>query len=352
MATFTVPHIKIEAISSAVPEKEARLTNDPTLYGGNEKQLKRVMKSSGFDKRRLADDKTTTADLCVAAAQTLFDAHIITPEEPDALIFVSQTPDYQIPATSCILQKRLDLREDIAVFDINHGCSGYVYGLYLAASLINSGCKTVLLLVGDTVSKFTDMFKNGSAPIFGDAGTATVVRYDENAVPMFFDIGTDGGGADAIMAKNGGFRNPPKPEMFYEDGTFKYDSVMDGMRIMQFTLDKVPASIEKLLTFAGKNKEDVSSFVLHQANKLILQNIAMSLDIPFEKMPMETLSKYGNQSSASIPTAVCDVLREQVEKTRADYVFCGFGIGLTWASCFLKLDHIFCPEIKIYKGEN
>ena len=352
MASFKIPHVRVSAIASVVPEKELCLTDDPTLYDGNVKQLKRVMKSSGFDKRRVTDDKTTTADLCCEAARTLFDAKVITPETPDALIFVSQTPDYQIPATSCVLQKRLGLREDVVVFDVNHGCSGYVYGLYLAANLINTGRRTVLLLVGDTVSKFTDMFRGGSAPIFGDAGTATVVQYDESAAPVFFDIGTDGNGADAIMAKNGGFRNPPKPDMFYDDGTFKFDSVMDGARIMQFTLHKVPEAIEKLLAFAGKKKDDVDSFVLHQANRLILQNVALSLDIPFEKMPMETLSKYGKQSSASIPTAVCDVLREQIGQSGLECVFCGFGIGLTWASCLLKLEHVFCPEIKIYKGEN
>ncbi|MBQ2645514.1 ketoacyl-ACP synthase III [bacterium] len=349
MLNLKINNVSIKGISTVVPKTELCLTDDKTLYDGNEKQLKRVMKSSGFNKRRVTDENTTASDLCYIAGKDLLENMNIPVDTIQGVIFVTQTPDYHIPATACILQDRLGITQASVAFDVNQGCAGYTYGLYIAASLVNSGLKRILLLVGDTSSKYTDMFKeHKSAPIFGDAGSATLLEFDTNAEPIYFDIGTDGSNYDVIMAKNGCFKNPVKKEDFYEDGTYKYKAQMDGMKVMEFTLDKVPKSINIVLDFANTSKEEIDYYIMHQANKFILQNIALNADIPIEKMPFETLSKYGNQSCTSIPSAICDAIRNDIQNRPLKLLLSGFGIGLSWVSCIIDTNKIYCSDIIEY----
>lgn len=349
MLNVKINNVKIKGISTVVPKKELCLTDDKTLYNGNEKQLKRVMKSSGFNKRRVVENGVTSADLCQRAAEILFKEMNISPDTTDGVIFVTQTPDYHMPATACILQDKLKIKQASFAFDVNQGCAGYTYGLYIASSIINSGAKRVLLLVGDTSSKYTDMFKeHNSAPIFGDAGSATLIEFDENAPSMFFDIGTDGSNYDVIMSENGCFKNPPKKDDFYKDGTFKYKAKMDGMKVMEFTLDKVPVSINEVIKFSACKKEEIDYFIMHQANKFILENLAMNTDIPLEKMPLNTLSKYGNQSCTSIPCAISDNIKDEIESRHLKLLLSGFGIGLSWASAVVETDKIYCSGIREY----
>ncbi len=349
MPNLIINNSKISAVATVIPEKELCLADDKSLYGGDEKQLRRVIKSSGFDKRRIADTKTTTADLCQQAAEILFSETNENKEEIAAVLFVTQTPDYPMPATACLLAHKLGLSHDVAVFDVNQGCAGFVYGLWIGSSLLSKNCRKVLLLVGDTPSKYTDMFKNGSAPIFGDAGTATLLEYDENADPIYFNIGTDGSNFDAIIAENGGFRNQPTQDKFYADGSFAYSAKMDGMRVMEFTLNQVPASIEQVLANAGIDKSDIDWFVMHQANKIILKNVAIAADLEMSKVPMETLSKYGNQSSASIPCTLCDCLKIELATGKHKLLLSGFGIGLCWVSCVVSVENLYCSSVHIYK---
>ncbi|MGN0017453.1 MAG: 3-oxoacyl-ACP synthase III family protein [Candidatus Gastranaerophilaceae bacterium] len=348
MLNLKIQNVSVKGISTVVPKTEKRLEDDETLYEGNKKRLKRVMASTGFCARRIVDEKTTSSDLCVRAAENLFKEMNYNKNKIDAVVFVTQTPDYHIPATSCIIQERLGLSQDIAAFDVNQGCAGYVYGLWVASSLIQSGTKSVLLLVGDTSSKYTDMFKNGSVPIFGDAGSATILEYDDTATPIYFNIGTDGSGYEVIFAKNGGFRNIPTPDKFYDNGGFKYESQMDGSKVMEFTIDKIPPSIKCVIENANENIQNIDYFIMHQANKFILENLAMNSDIPMDKMPTETLSKYGNQSCTSIPSAICDQISDIVSTKKVKLLLSGFGIGLTWASCVVDLNKICCLEIKEY----
>ena len=193
------------------------------------------------------------------------------------------------------------------------------------------------------------MFKDGSAPIFGDAGTATLLEYDENADPMYFNIGTDGSNFDAIIAENGGFRNPPTQNECYENGTFSYAAKMDGARVMEFTLKQIPVSIAKVLEASGTDKSEIDWFVMHQANKIILENVAIAADLEMSKVPMETLSKYGNQSSASIPCAICDCLKDDLATGSHKLLLSGFGIGLSWVSCVVKATNLYCSSVHTYK---
>lgn len=350
MLKSKLENVKIKGISVSVPKKELCLIDDETLYNGDKKQLKRVMASSGFNKRRVVDQDTTASDLCEAAAQRLINDMGIDKNTIDGVILVTQTPDYHMPATACVLHKKLGLKKECAAFDINQGCAGYVYGLWVASMMINSGCKRVLLLVGDTSSKVTDMFKeHNSAPIFGDAGSATLIDFDSEAKDIFFDIGTDGTGFDSIISTNGAFRNPPKKDDFYEDGEFKYNAKMDGLRVFNFTLEEVPPSIKSVMDFANVKTENIDYFVLHQANKFILENIAATVDIPLDKVPSETLSKYGNQSCTSIPAAICDMLSEEVRTKALKLLLSGFGIGLSWISIVVDIEKIYCSGIQEYK---
>ncbi len=349
MPEFCLNNVRLAAVATVVPQTELKLEDDKTLYGGNEKQLKRVMKSSGFDKRRIVAEGVTTSDLCQQAAERLFLECNVNKEEISAVVFITQTPDYPMPATACLIAYKLGLPYTVAAFDINQGCAGFVYGLWVGGSLLNSTKKKVLLLIGDTPSKYTDMFRDGAAPIFGDAGSATLLEYDESAEPIYFDIGTDGSNFDAIIAQNGGFRNPPQKDMFYSNGTFEYLAQMDGMRVMEFTLNQVPASVTKVLKYAKVDKSDIDWFVLHQANKMILTNIAMVADLDLAKVPMQTLSKYGNQSSASIPCTLCDCLKNNLATGVHKLLFSGFGIGLCWASCVVSVTNLYCSAVYTYK---
>lgn len=342
---------RIKGISVAVPAMEKILTDDKELYSGDQRRIKRVIESSGFLKRRVADEETTTADLCFQAAERLLENTHTDKAEIDALVFSSYTPDFLMPATSYVLHDRLGLSENCVVMDIPQACSGYLLGLYQAAMLLNGGCKKVLLLVGDAFSKFSDMFRNHTAPVFGDAGSATLLERDENAEPFFFDIRSCGKNYDALMCINGGFRNPPKPDMFYEDGSFKYEASMDGGRIFSFTLEEVAPCISDLMAFAQTKEADIDYFVMHQANKFILENIAELLHVDVSKMPMTTLTEYGNQCGASIPCCIADKLSSEVQNKKLTLLLSGFGVGLSWASALIKTDNLYCSGVCDYARE-
>ena len=337
-------------MSSLVPTKELSLLDEPNLYNGNEQKIKRVVESSGFLKRRVADKTTTTADLCEQAANDLLENLNVKRESIDGLLFISYTPDYLMPATSYVLHKKLKLSENCVVADIPQACSGFVFGLYQAGMMLNSGCKRVLLLVGDTFSKFTDMFRDHTAPVFGDAGTATLLEYDPSAFPAYFNIKSDGNSHDALICKNGAFRNPIQRGAFYEDDSYCYESKMNGAQIFNFTLEKIAKSIEEVLQYANTLKEEIRTYVLHQANKFIIKNIALQLKLSEDLFPISTLTKYGNQCGASIPCAVCDSLKERFSSGAGKTLFAGFGVGLSWISAVMDLQPMYCSPVLEYKS--
>lgn len=349
MAFSIIKNSKILGVSGTVPQIKKSVLDNPNLYNGDKKKIDRLIKSSGFFYRRVVDSKTTSADLCFNAAEKLienlqFDKNLI-----DGLLFVSYTPDYLMPATSYVLHKKLNLSDNCIVADIPQACSGYLFGLYQAGMMLNSGCKNVLLLVGDTFSKFTDMFDDTAAPVFGDAGTATLISYDENAEPWFFNIKSDGSMHESLICNNGAFRNPVSSNMFYEDGTFKYEASMDGANIFKFTMDRIVPSIKELLDYAKFTINDFSQIILHQANKFIIENIAIQLGIEPSSIPTSTLSEYGNQCGASIPCVISDVLSEKFSKGNNKVLLSGFGVGLSWISAIVDFNNIICSKLNTYE---
>lgn len=349
MAKFSFGNVTLRGLSCVVPHNEVSLLDDESLYGGDTKRINRVIHSSGFLKRRVADNDVMTSDLCLQAAETLITDMCIDRNEIDALLFISYTPDYLMPATSYVLHKRLGLSQDCIVMDIPQACSGFVLGLFQAAMLINSGCKNVLLLVGDSFSKFSDMFNSNTAPVFGDAGSASLISYDSNAPTSYFSIASDGNGYSSLMCENGGFRNPPRQENFYENGEFAYGACMQGGKIFDFTMSNIAPQILDLLEFSHIDCDSVDYFVFHQANKVIITELIRRLCLAPDKCPIGTMTKYGNQCGASIPCTIAEFLSEQVQNKSNKLLLSGFGVGLSWASAIIGTENIYCPSIFEYK---
>lgn len=312
----------------------------------------------GTDRRRIAWPGTTASDLCKAAAQRLLEEQGVDRGTIDALIFVSQSPDYDLPATACVLQHELDLPATCAAFDVNQGCAGYVYGLWLAASLISSGaCGRVLLLVGDAYYAPRDPANRVTTPLFGDGGSASLVCRDDSARPMHFSLGTNGAGYKAIIVPAGRSRLPyerdfEENELFFEDihtsaGTpWRLTEVyMNGGEVFQFTLETVPTHLREFMARTGANPEQVDWLFLHQANKQIVEMVAEKAGFSLEKAPWRSFSRYGNLSSASIPVAICDQFGAEKSSGSGSFLLCGYGVGLSWASCLLETDGIACGPV-------
>lgn len=335
MALQCVNNISIARIACSLPKQCFSLTEYmPSLF--DEHSAERMAKRTGFSKLRIASEYMTAADLCQAAAEHVLEG--IDRNTVGGLVFVTQTPDYAVPATSHLLQERLNLRNDTFCLDINEGCSGWIEGLYIAAlHCANTGC-AVCLLNGDTLSKITSPEDRATRSIFGDAGTATLIAPGEMRLPFLFKSYGDRPGAIILANYYQHRQNHPKP-----DGGSLFVS-LDGGEIMDFSLDEVPTAIEELLEKENLSKEDISIYACHQANKLILRHLADKLQVPREKIPF-TAGEIGNESSASIPLVLTD------QSTKADVsrvLCCGFGVGLSIGVCiadFSRTEFLGVEEI-------
>jgi 3-oxoacyl-[acyl-carrier-protein] synthase III len=350
-----------------VPANEISLSDEAEFYGNDPKKIARITKMIGLDKRRVAPEGVTASDLCVQAAQRLFDSLHVDKSTVDALIFVTQSPDYPVPATAFIQQDALGLPTACAAFDVNLGCAGYVYGLWLAGCLLESrAVSRVLLLAGDAYFGYLPKANRVVTPLFGDAGSATLLEYSATPlpVPFSFSIGSDGSGHEALIRPGGGARIPDQP---FADYAQKYNEVvrdangtpwsvggfgntyMDGMAIFDFTMNVIPAHIKDHMTRVGYTPERIDRLVLHQANKQVVRNIAEATGFEDAKAPWQTISKYGNQTVASIPGAICDQLKDECAAgTPLTLMLCGYGIGLTWASCLGTFTGLYCDGIHDY----
>jgi len=361
MAQSTFQHLAIKGVSTVVPADEIRLQDELHYFGGDAKKAARVTKIVGIDRRRIAPHGVTAADLCQQAAENLFTGMGIDPASIDALIFISQGPDHFMPATACILQHKLGLSKACAAFDVNQGCTGFVYGLWLAGSLIESrACSRVLLLVGEGVSRLVKADNRIIAPIFGDCGTAALVEYCGQPSPAWFELGTDGSGAEALMIPAGLGRLPlPDTAAEYEtlcrvlrdpQGTpwRLIRTCMDGGAVFDFTLSVVPEHLRSLLGYAGKQPDDIDWLVLHQANKQIIQAIAEKSGFDPAKAPWSTFSEYGNQAGASIPSTLCHMLAGELTAGPKTLLLSGYGVGLSWASVVLTMNAPWISGVRDY----
>jgi len=348
MALLTVENISIKGIAGAVPKAE--LSNlDYTHISEQERKL--LVKTTGIEKRRITGKSgITTTDLCKAAAERIIERTGTSKADIEILIFVSQTPDYFLPASSITLQNRLGLPKTCMAFDINLGCSGFVYGLSVISSLMSSGkLKKGLLLCGDISSAGPPEEDKSVFPLFGDGGTATLLEYDTSAQKMNFSLNSDGSGYEAIIVREGGMRKPFTVDSFTlvekEKGISRASRNLElnGMAVFDFSVGEVPKNIKEFFETTGTNPDSYDFFVMHQANLLMNETIRKKLKFPPEKVPY-TLPKYGNTSSASIPLTIASELKDKVAGT-TKFLASGFGVGLSWATVSFQTKGLVCPEI-------
>lgn len=323
----------IQAICTCVPSKIVYLKDQvDLLYNGDHKKAQRIQKTIGLNARHITDEKTTTLDLCFKACEELLKHQEGLLSQLDALIFITQTPDFLQPNNAHLLHGKLNLPQECACFDLNQGCSGYVYGLFFASSLIENGARNVLLCAGDTLSKVINPHDSNTAPIFGDAGSATLISKGKN--DSFFSLYADGKGWNNIILPNSGFNKSYFPKIPHDQYFY-----MDGAEVFNFSIDKEPKAIQNILEYSQKNIQEIDYIFFHQANAYIISNIARRLNLPLHQAPSESIQKYGNTSSASIPLAICDLLHSKQRRESMQIILSGFGVGLSWATCLTTLQN-------------
>jgi len=326
-------------LSTVVGPECRRLDDELDAYGGNRAQLDRIKRTIGLNERWVAPPGVTALDLGAQAAAQLLAELGIEATKVDGLIFVTQTPDFSQPCNAALLQARLKMTSAVAAFDVNLGCSGFVYGLYLASLMVESGgCQRVLLVVADTVSQLVHPRDRSVAPLFGDAASAALVERTETEKPAWYALHTDGRGAQAIMVPAGGAREPIPPaaqaEQTDAEGNVRTRANlhMNGAEVFTFSIREEPPAIEAILRLAGWAVADVDAFLFHQANRYIIHNIAKRLKLPLDRVPADIVERYGNQSGASIPSTACVALGERLQSGPLRLVLAGFGVGLSWAT--------------------
>ncbi len=327
----------IKAISCYLPEKV--VTNDDLAKEFPEWSAEKVFQKVGVYSRHVAADNETAGDMAERAARRLFEENGIAPSEIDFLLLCTQSPDYFLPSTACILQQRLGLRTDIGAFDYNLGCSGCVYGLAVAKGLVSAGiAHNVLLLTAETYNKYLHPSDKSNRSIFGDGAAACLISTDGIAEIREFSLGTDGRGAEQLILKTGASRCPKatgKSEID-EEGHTRYDDYlyMDGGGIFNFTLDTVPSLIDSVLERNGLTKENVNYYIFHQANKYMLNTIRKLGMIPKERFYVD-MEKVGNTVSSTILIAIKDALEKHLISHGDNVMVAGFGVGLSWAGTIL-----------------
>ena len=349
MAFLEFKNVKIAGISAGVPKNvfcNLEMKDISTDY-----DAAAFVEMTGVKERRL-DDRFTTSDLCCAAAEKLIADLGWNKEEIEAVVFVSQTTDYYLPATSCIVQDRLGLPKECYAEDIVLGCSGWVYGLSNVVSLLsNGGIKKALLMAGDAKRHVET-----NDPLFGHAGTVTAVEYKEGESGFKFHYGTDGSGYDAIIIPDGGCRNVVSPRSFEDEmveGKMmnRLQTHMKGMDVFSFGITTAPKSVKKLAEHFGFDYQEADYLILHQANMKMNNMIAKKLKFESERVP-SCMHDFGNTSSASIPLTIVTQLKGKLKET-TKFICCGFGVGLSWGTvAFEAKDLLVSDLVEVDKEED
>lgn len=335
-------HAVLRAIEYHLPENV--VTTDDLSRQFPDWSVEKIDAKTGIACRHIAGTEECASDLAVAAAQKLFASGACRPGDIDFVILCTQSPDYFLPTTACLVQDRLGIPTHAGAFDFNLGCSGYVYGLGLSEGLISSGqASAVLLLTADTYSKFLHPRDRSVRTIFGDAGAATLLLAANVSSPALgpFIYGSDGSGGCNLIVPAGGLRHPRRAcsaneteddhcDVRSEDSLF-----MNGMEIFNFTLSVVPKSVERLLTKSLKTLEDIDLFVFHQANRYMLEHLRKRLRVPTEKFYV-FMKDCGNTVSSTIPIALKNAINEGRLPEHSLVMLVGFGVGYSWGATLLR----------------
>lgn len=327
----------IKDIAYYLPQRV--VTNEELVEEFPEWSVEKIAEKVGVLERHVAAEDETATDLAIKAAESLFIRGNVNKEDIDFILFCTQSPDYKLPSSSCIIQDRLGIKTTSGAFDFNLGCSGYEYGLAVAKGLVVGGiAKNVLLLTGETYNKYLHSRDKGNRTIFGDGASATVISTNGFAEIGEFSLGTDGSGAKDLIVKSSGAKYTEKiGDLHFDEGGNPISSdhlFMDGQDIFMFTLVKVPKMVKDVLAKNNLHKEDISLFVFHQANKYMLEHLRKKLKIEENQFFMN-LAMVGNTVSSTIPIALCDA-REQ-GKLNGNVLLAGFGVGLSWGATVINI---------------
>lgn len=339
MAILNFSNVGITALAACVPSRV--IDNYKYTEHFPEEDVRKVVDKIGVYERRFADEKTCASDLCYAAAERLFADNNIDRSEIDLVVFISQTPDYRMPATSILLQERLGLPMSTIAFDVTLGCSGFLYGLSIVYSFMErSGLRKALLLDGETRSKVYSPKDRQAAFIFGDAGVAALIERDEKFGESHFSLNSDGSRGELIMIPGGGYRNMSSAETLKEKVVDEYGNIrtdeqgyMKGGDVFNFVIIEIPKDIKRLFAATSEKIDDMDYYIFHQANNFINSYIAKKMKLDTSKIP-STIHKYGNTSSVSVPLTIVSELQGKMEG-RKRLMMSAFGVGMAWATAIV-----------------
>ena len=355
MGFYNFKNTKISGISVVVPKKEISIFDEVEYYDNSRKKVERLNKIVGFNTRRVVDDDVTPSDLAFFAASKLIEKMSIDKESIDGLVFIEQRLSYGGPIDAYELHHNLGLNENCYCTSALQGCAGWVWGVFLCSQMIESRtAKKILLVCADTPSVGIDISDRNQAPLFGDAGSATLIEFSEDSIDSFFGISTYSAGFESIIRPAGGCRlrydfdypsdhpfNAPLTEEFISKAGFKTHLLrdqMDGGAVFEFTMNQVPEQIKKVLEYSGISVNDISKCCLHQANKQIVQTVSSAAGFPSDLTPYSAFEKYGNNTMCTVPTVLCDQYEiNQGCFENKPYLCSGFGNGLVVATSILDL---------------
>lgn len=347
MSYLSFNNIAISAMNACLPQRAVDNRNFSDFFSAEDAD--KVIQMTGIRYRRWADPSIVASDLAFYASKQLLEETNLKPEEIDALLFCTVTADYRMPATAFVLHDRLKLPKSTLCLDINIGCSGFVYSLAMASSLLDAqGLKRILIINAHTAINYTPKRDKATSLLFGDGATATIVEkkesHDNKISASSYSLNSDGSGYQAIIKEAGGYRIPTSRETLIEkereDGSFRNDehARMDGPAVFDFTITQVPRDIKNIMQFTGNSIDDIDYYIFHQANLFIIKHISKKLKIPMEKIPL-TLEKYGNLSSASLPLTIVSELKDAFKNGAKTVLMTAFGVGLSWASAVMNIDN-------------
>ena len=340
MAIIKFNNVGITAMAAGVPKNIIdNYHYDLDIWP--EAEVKKVVDKVGVTERRFADNNTCASDLCFAAAEKLIYDNCIDKSEIDLLVFLSQTPDYRMPATSILLQNRLGLSMSTMAFDISLGCSGFINALSIVYAMMqNHGFRKALLLDGETRSKVYSRKDRREAFIFGDAGVAALIERDDKFGESHFSLNSDGSRGDLIMIPGGGYRNMSSAETLKEKVVDEYGNIrtdengfMNGADVFNFVIVEVPKDIKRLIAVTGEDIQQMDYYVFHQANAFINNYIAKKMKLDKNKIPW-TIQKYGNTSSVSVPLTIVSELKDKMAGEKK-ILMSAFGVGMAWATAIV-----------------
>ena len=350
MARWNIHNVRMTGVSACVPKEVVHSEDFPFF----DKEGAEVFNNTvGIRERRLGPDNLCASDMCQAAAEKLLAELGWEKESVDMLVFESVTGDYKTPPTSCLLQDRLGLSEDCFCVDIPMGCCGCMYAMNVAGNMLSNGdIRRALLLIGDTALRMGSMQDKSRVPLFGDMGTAIALEYDPSAQPIMIDFHTLGSGYKALMTPHGGYRHPITEESFvqedYGNGIIRApkDTLIDGLAVFTFAISKPAKTVANLMEELHIDKDnDIDYYLIHQANKLIVDRLVKKLKLPAEKVPYN-LEEFGNTGGASVPGLMVTRLREQLQQEGNKRLLCSsFGLGLSWGTMLLNVEKLVIPEL-------